>query len=173
MKTIVAAVDFSDLTQAIIETAADLACAYAGEVVLFHAAPETDPWAMAAMDGRVAVGMPSADWEREQTRVRQRRLDQLRAPLAERGVPVRTHLTDAVQRRAICDALEQLSPEYIVIGSHRHGALYDLLGPGICSRIVRRAKCPVVVVHPQDRSPSVRPIPPEPRPHPEEKAPRP
>lgn len=166
MKTIVAAVDFSDLTHAVIDAAQDLACAFDGEVVLFHAAPEADPWALAAMDGRAAVGMPSPTWEREQLHHCQQRLDTLEATMAERGVKVRTHLTDAVRRRSICDALEQLAPEFVVIGSHRHGALYDLLGPGICSRIVRRAKCPVVVVHPQDRSPSFRPIASRPAPKP-------
>ena len=158
MKTIVAAIDFSDLTPAVIDTAVDLASALQGELVLFHAAPATEPWVMAGMDGRAAVGMPhSPDWERQQSEDRRKRLQGLQDALAEDGVQSRIHLTDAVQRRAICRALDELSPEFIVIGSHRHGALYDLLGPGVCSRIVRRASCPVVVVHPQDRPRSTRP----------------
>jgi nucleotide-binding universal stress UspA family protein len=163
MKTIVAAIDFSDLTPAVIDTAVDLASALEGELVLFHAAPATEPWVMAGMDGRAAVGMPhSPDWERQQSEDRRKRLEGLRDALAEDGVQARIHLTNAVQRRSICRAMDELSPEFIVIGSHRHGALYDLLGPGVCSRIVRRASCPVVVVHPQDRPRSTRP--PAPRP---------
>ena len=162
MKTIVAAIDFSDLTEAIVDTATDMACAFDGELVLFHAVPQTELAAMATGDVRVAVRKPSKTWELEQIKERQEQLDRLRAPLAERGVRVRTHLTNAFQKRALCEALEGLAPEFIVIGSHRHGALYDTLGPGMCSRIVKRAQCPVVVVHPKDRSPSVRPIPSKP-----------
>jgi nucleotide-binding universal stress UspA family protein len=163
MKTIVAAIDFSDLTPAVIDTAVDLAEALDAELVLFHAAPPTEPWVMAGVDGRVAVGMVQPiNWERQQEEDRLARLEALRARLAEEGVNARTHMTNAVQRKAICRALDELNPAFIVIGSHRHGALYDLLGPGICSRIVRRASCPVVVVHPQDRPLSTRP--PAPRP---------
>lgn len=164
MKTIVAAIDFSDLTLAVIETAVDLADALDGDLVLFHAAPPSEPWVMAAVDGRIAVGMvqPVA-WERQEEEERKERLETWRKKLEERGVIARTHLTNAVQRRAICRALDELDPDYVVIGSHRRGPLHDLLGTGICTRIVRRANCPVVVVHPQDRPRSSQP--PAPRPN--------
>ncbi|HNS96851.1 MAG TPA: universal stress protein [Polyangiaceae bacterium] len=150
MKTIVAAIDFSDTTTIVIDTAVQLAHALHAEIVLFHATPPSGTWLMAGLDGLTAAGMlHPVLWERQQQDILQQHLDNLITQVQKQGLTVRSHTTSAVQRNAICQALESLHPDFIVIGSHRHGSLYELLGPGICSRIVRRAPCPVVVVHSQ------------------------
>uniref|UniRef100_UPI0040495246 universal stress protein n=1 Tax=Cephaloticoccus sp. TaxID=1985742 RepID=UPI0040495246 len=37
---------------------------------------------------------------------------------------------------------------YIVIGSHGHSALYDLLAGSTATGVIKRAPCPVLVVPP-------------------------
>lgn len=40
----------------------------------------------------------------------------------------------------------RLAADAIVLGSHGHGALYDLLVGSVAEGVLRRAPCPVVVV---------------------------
>jgi nucleotide-binding universal stress UspA family protein len=60
-----------------------------------------------------------------------------------RGNPARTILREA----------DRLRPAWVVVGSHGHGALYDLLLGSVSTAMVRKSACPVVVVpaHPPSR----------------------
>lgn len=57
-------------------------------------------------------------------------------PLTVQGPTVDTLLSEA----------ERLAAEVIVVGSHGHGAAYDLAIGSISSGLIRRAKVPVLVV---------------------------
>ena len=48
--------------------------------------------------------------------------------------------------KVIVAEAELHSADYIVIGSHGHGAFYDLLVGSTASGVLRRASCPVVIV---------------------------
>jgi nucleotide-binding universal stress UspA family protein len=54
------------------------------------------------------------------------------------GAPVLNILEQAAKRRAA----------YIVMGSHGHSALYDLLAGSTTTGVLRRSPCPVLVVPP-------------------------
>jgi nucleotide-binding universal stress UspA family protein len=47
---------------------------------------------------------------------------------------------------SVLDQAERLDAEFIVVGSHGHGAVYDLLVGSISEGIVRRSVRPVLVV---------------------------
>ncbi|MSU70996.1 MAG: universal stress protein [Opitutus sp.] len=46
----------------------------------------------------------------------------------------------------IIEQAQQLAADYIVIGSHGHTALHDLLAGGTASGVLKRATCPVVII---------------------------
>ena len=49
---------------------------------------------------------------------------------------------------------EKFSADYIVMGSHGHTAVYDLLVGSTTHGVLMRAKCPVVIVPPKDAKPA-------------------
>lgn len=159
MRTIVAAIDFSDVTDSLVATATEFATAFGGNIILFHVAPATEPWVDTAFD-RYSVGTPvNPHWAEVEARHREGILDQIRDSLLAAGIEVAVHLARGDEAEGICKELASLQPDLIVVGSHRHGMFHDLLVGGVCPRVVRRAPCPVVVVHPDD--PVLRPSRPE------------
>jgi len=42
--------------------------------------------------------------------------------------------------------------DYIIMGSHGHTALYDLLVDSTTHQVLRKAKCPVVIVPPPPKA---------------------
>jgi len=158
-KRIVAAIDFSEVTDKVVETAADLARGLHGEVVLFHVDVLPEPWvdASSPVDGHVA-GMPTVplEWHEERRAVSEQRLHTIQRRLRSEGISARVE-TGAVRRERIVDEIEALDPDMIVVGSHRHGALHNLVFRGVCMRAVRNAPCTVVVVHRGDGVPTPEP----------------
>ena len=153
MRTIIAAIDFSDVTDALVSTATEFASALGSNVVLFHVAPAADPWVDAAFDRYTVSGPTSPHWAEVEARNRQGILDQLRDNILAAGVDVSVHLARGDDATEICNELAALQPDLIIIGSHRHGMFHDMLLVGVCPKVVRRAPCPVVVVHPGDTIP--------------------
>jgi nucleotide-binding universal stress UspA family protein len=49
----------------------------------------------------------------------------------------------------IVEQAKKLEADYIVMGSHGHSAFYDLLVGSTTHGVLKRAKCPVVIVPPQ------------------------
>jgi hypothetical protein len=54
--------------------------------------------------------------------------------------------------QVITDEAERHSADYIVIGSHGHGAFYDLLVGSTTGGVLKRANCPVVIVPAMQRA---------------------
>ncbi len=153
MRRIVAAIDFSDVTDTIVETAIEFASALGGTIVLFHVAPAADPWVDTAFD-RYTVGVPTVPgWAEAEAKRREVLLSGVRESLLAKGLGVTVHLGRGDNHATICEELAALEPGMIILGSHRHGMFHDLLLGGVCPRVVRQAPCPVLVVHAGDPLP--------------------
>jgi nucleotide-binding universal stress UspA family protein len=48
----------------------------------------------------------------------------------------------------ILDQAEQRAADYIVLGSHGHTAVYDLLVGSTAHGVLKKATCPVIIVPP-------------------------
>jgi nucleotide-binding universal stress UspA family protein len=51
-----------------------------------------------------------------------------------------------VPAQVILEQAQKLSADHIVMGSHGHTALYDLIAGSTTTRVLKGAPCPVVVV---------------------------
>jgi len=74
------------------------------------------------------------------------RLKNLAGPLVAAGINVEPVTLIGL---AVDDILEQAAKynaDYIMLGSHGHGALYHLFSGSVVTGILKRAKCPVIVV---------------------------
>ncbi len=81
----------------------------------------------------------------EHLREEHRQLEEIVAAL-DKGVRARPLMVQGVAMERIADHAARLGAEYIVLGSHGHGKLYDLLVGSVADGVLRSAKVPVVMV---------------------------
>lgn len=149
MKTILAPVDFSDTTDEVIEKTTLMAKTFGASVTLMHVVGlEAD---MAGFVGDAAfMSVPVNSKVAEVQKVKaQEELDKRAQSLRDQGITVETVVeTDyAAPAHCILEYLENNETDLVIIGTHGHGALYHLLLGGVAESVVRRAPCPVLVVH--------------------------
>lgn len=143
MKTILVPVDFSHATTRVCDAAHSLARLTGARLILFHVV-QAPPFLLndyysfdtGTMAEVVAAGEKAANSKLESLR---RRYAKKHPPITvqqEHGAPVRTILRKA----------KSLKAGYIVIGSHGHGAVFDLLAGSTTNGVLRKSRCPVLVV---------------------------
>jgi nucleotide-binding universal stress UspA family protein len=140
MKTILAPVDFSGATEAVVAEAKALARALDGRIVLLTVIqpPAITNEYSALMDNLaeiVAAGEKNAA----------KHLVELESKLRAEQVPVETMQLNGPPIRLIVEQARKLDADYIVMGSHGHTALYDLLVGSTTHGVLMRATCPVVI----------------------------
>ena len=138
MKTILAPVDFSNISDAVVEQAATLARAVDGRVVLL--AVIQPPVVMSEYAAMMDIAEITAAGEKHAAR----QLDRLQERLGD--VASDTVQTVGSPIAHILDQASKLRADYIVMGSHGHTAFYDLLVGSTTHGVLMRAKCPVVIV---------------------------
>ena len=75
-----------------------------------------------------------------------KRLARLRKSLREEGHHVETIHEAGYPGARIVAWAARLPADYIVLGSHGHGAIYEMLVGSTTSRVLKEASCPVIVV---------------------------
>jgi nucleotide-binding universal stress UspA family protein len=141
MQRILAALDFSPVTRAVVEQAASLARAYGAELTLIHAAaPEP------AFVGYDVGPQTVRDARARALRTEHREIQELADELRGRGLRAKALLVQGPAIETILRESRELGADALVIGSHGHGALYDLLVGSVAKGVLRDAPCPVVVV---------------------------
>ena len=141
MKTILAPIDFSGITENVTAEAVTLARALNARVVLFSVVQP--PIILNEYAGFVdniaeinAAGEKNAD--RQLAKVEEKIRAEFVTVESSRAVGAPIPLI--VEEASRCDA------DYIVMGSHGHTALYDLLVGSTTHGVLMRAKCPVIIV---------------------------
>jgi nucleotide-binding universal stress UspA family protein len=142
-KRICCPIDFSDASRAAMEVAADLARKNGAQLVLLHAYPipgYTFP------DGSVVASPKMMQDLADQA---QRHLDEWRRDAEALGVSgIATATAVGEPAHEIVGYAQEQRVDLLVLGTHgRTGIEHALMG-SIAERVVRRARCPVLTVHP-------------------------
>lgn len=141
MNTILVPIDFSDVTAQVVATARKFAAAFESRLFLLNVA-EPEPDFVGFEAGPPTVRMAVA----RDFKVEHQRLDELKTQCAASGVEVTAlHIQGPIVEKILHEAGEQQA-ELIVMGSHGHGALYDLLVGSVTHGVIKDARVPVVVV---------------------------
>jgi nucleotide-binding universal stress UspA family protein len=137
------AVDFSAVTERVIEVAAALARDCGGTITLLHVArPEPDFVGYEA--GPQSVRDQVATEFRAQRRTLQDLADRLRAAEVETTpVVVQGSIAETIVEQAT-----RIGAALIVVGSHGRSAVMDLLVGSVSEGVIRRSPIPVLVVPP-------------------------
>jgi nucleotide-binding universal stress UspA family protein len=152
MKTILAPIDFSKVSDAVVNEATFLARSTEGRVILLAVVqPPVVVTEYAVMIDNIAE--ITAAGEKNAVRQLEKIEEKVKADFVEVesvqvvGAPV----ANIIEQAEKCDA------DYIVMGSHGHTAFYDLLVGSTTHGVLMRAKCPVVIVpSAQDKIPVKR-----------------
>lgn len=143
MKTILAPIDFSVATEPVLTAALELARATSSRLVLLHVVQPpilTSDYGLAMESFQEAV-----TWSEKHA---EKRLTELGERAKNHASAVVTEQVSGAPAREISLAAERHRPDYIVMGSHGHTALYDLLVGSTTHSVMRKAQCPVLIVPP-------------------------
>lgn len=138
MKTILVPIDFSDATDPVVEAGRVLARAIRARIVLAHVnRPSVIVNEFSAVVESMAAAVESSALEQ---------LSHWQSQLQKDGFEVETRPLYGQPAACIREEAEQLGADYIVVGSHGHGALYDLVVGSTASALIKEAPCPVLIV---------------------------
>ena len=143
MKRIVAALDFSDSTVGVLETASGLAKAYGAELHLLHVL-EPEPTYTAY--GFTPDEFPAIHTFQEEARKRAKlKLDEVAAGVPE-GLLAGAELGEGSPLQALVEFIKEKDIDLVVLGSHGHGVVASLLIGSVAEGMVRKALIPTLVV---------------------------
>ena len=77
-----------------------------------------------------------------------KRLEHLRAMVKKKGVDVTTRLVDGFPAGNIVEWARKLKVAYVVMGTHGHTAVYELLVGSTTHAVLKNTPCPVLIVPP-------------------------
>jgi len=142
MKSIIALVDFSDVTSKVVELAGDQAVAFDARVIVLHSVPEKPVVVGFGLASPVVMQPPTEDGVRQDYA----RLETIRDTLQQRGVDVLLEqLADGMAEK-LMEECQIWKPDLIVVGSHHHCSVYKLFVGSFTSDVLEEARCPVLVV---------------------------
>ena len=141
MKDILVPIDFSDVTDRVVERAAGLAKALAARLWLLHVAmPDPD---FVGYD----VGPPSARQSRAtELRDEHRALQAIAERLRADGIEATSLLVQGPTVETILAEAGKVSADLIAVGSHGHGALHRALVGSVSEGLLRHADRPLLIV---------------------------
>jgi len=144
MKTIVAAVDFSNATLGVLEMAGSLTKAYGAQLHLLHVI-EQEPTYTAY--GFTPDEYPVLhEFQEEAKRRAARKLEDLLATLAGELPGTSVHLIEDSPLHGIVNYVKQINADLVVLGSHGHGVVVSLLLGSVAEGMVRKSIVPTLIV---------------------------
>jgi len=141
MTTIVAAIDFSNASERVLEAAADLARSTGGRLVLVTVIAEP-----VFLKGYAPLPKSVARISVEHAREIKRRLAVFQERLEAESIPVEVVTPRGDAALHIVKEAEKRGADCIVIGAHGHSALFELVLGSTTQRVLKRARQPVLVI---------------------------
>jgi nucleotide-binding universal stress UspA family protein len=142
MKTILVPIDFSAASELVVAEAVALARAIEARLVVLHIVQPP-----IIVDSEFGPQM-SSEYSVAAAESAVKQLAQLQRQLQAKGVTAETKHSVGPPGPGILETAADVNADYIVLGSHGHGAFYDLIIGSTTGRVLKQAKCPVVVVPP-------------------------
>jgi len=141
MRHIIATIDFSEISDELVEQAATLAEAFTAKLHLLHvAAPNPD------FAGYEAGPKVVRDARAQELREEHQRLNDYAARLRERKIDAKALMVQGPTVEMILKETRALEADLIIVGSHGKGALYRALLGSVSEGVVRGATQPVLVI---------------------------
>jgi nucleotide-binding universal stress UspA family protein len=159
MKRILVPIDFSDATTGVIDLARQLVKALDAEIHLVHvrelaaaATPGTLGYGLAGMPELAPMsGVPVPDFDPmpqpiPESEDQKSKLARWQKEIAQDGIKVTLHEPTGAVADEILDQASAIEADLIVMGTHGHGAMYNLLVGSATKGVLKHATRPVLLV---------------------------
>jgi nucleotide-binding universal stress UspA family protein len=159
MKRILVPIDYSDVTPPVIDLARQLAKALGAEIHLVHVKeltaatppgtlgyglagmPELAPMSGVPVTGFDAMPRPIPESEDQKSK-----LAQWQKEIADADIKVSLHEPTGAVAEEILNQADELNADLIVMGTHGHGAMYNLLVGSATKGVLKHSTRPVLLV---------------------------
>lgn len=156
MNSLLAAVDFSKISEAVLDQAAIFAKALDAKLWILHVASD-ETQAMAYETTQYSsyapelVGLPgdvqlARDLSAEELKREHTELLSISSKLRSQGVDAHAILLKGDAAKLIVEKAIDLSVRTILLGSHGHGLLHKALLGSVSESVIRHARCSVLIV---------------------------
>lgn len=147
MKTFLVPVDFSSVADAVIDSSISFAKAFGGKAILLHVVQPpvvvTGEYALPVEMVQETVAAAEASAQAKLAE-RQKAISATGlecAPIVRHGAPI----------EVILEVASEASADFIIMGSHGHGKLYDFFVGSTASGVIKKAKCGVIIIPQADK----------------------
>lgn len=138
---ILAAIDLSPATFKVLDVARQHSSLAAASLYLVHVV-DPDP----AFVGYEAGPQTVRDQMAKRFRHEHEECQKFAAEMREKGINATALVVQGATSETILEEAARLGADLIVVGSHGHGAMYQMLVGSVSEGVIRGAKCPVIVV---------------------------
>ena len=138
---ILALIDFSESTGAVVQTAGEQAKLQSAKCWLMHVAAP-DPDFVGYEVGPQYIRDSRADVLKDE----HKRLHELKESLTAQGVDCEALLVMGPLFDTIDAEINKLNVDLVVLGSHGRSKLYELLVGSVCEHLLRNARVPLLVI---------------------------
>ena len=143
MKTVIAAVDFSTVTNRVADAAIALARLLKGKIVFIH---------VIASPSAIRNLLPAVDDVASHTRALNEESDkkmlELRRRIQRKFRALEFVRLSGPAAPTLVSYGKKHAASYIVLGSHGRSAAYDAVMGSVAAAVVKKANCPVVIIPP-------------------------
>jgi nucleotide-binding universal stress UspA family protein len=147
MKTFLVPVDFSAVTDKVIEAALGFARAFQGRVTLLHI---IQPPVVAGGEYTLPAEVME-ETVNHHRRIAEARLAGRQELFRQAGVECAADTAVGAPVPLILGTAARTGADYVIMGSHGQGKLYDLLVGSTASGVLKKAGCGVIVIPPADK----------------------
>jgi len=137
MEKIMAAIDFSDVTEAIIKKTIDLALAFDANVCIIHVEPDGDVYA-------------HEEDNREMQMEIYHNIDIIRKKFNDKNLFPYFKEATGMPSKCILNECERFKPDVLILGDHRHSKFMRIFSDKLREELILKAPCSVMVVHHDD-----------------------
>jgi nucleotide-binding universal stress UspA family protein len=148
MKTIVALVDLSDLTFKVLKQAHTLAKAFNSQVIIMHVVAKEPVVFDVGLVSPTLMQDPSPEAVQQQYS----QLLEMRDSMIKYGVNATVQQLEGANVDMVLAETKKLQVDLIILGSHHHSTIYNLLVGSVTDDVLRRSHCPVLVVPSDDEA---------------------
>jgi len=146
MKKILIAIDFSDVTQRVMENARTIAKSCNSTVRLLHIAPPDVDFVAYSPGGIPPIHAMGGTAVQRDLKVETERLALLMEGLKADGIQTTAAVLEGPIVPTLVDEAKEWAADMIVMGSHGHSALYELFVGSVTEGVLRRSTVPIFVV---------------------------
>lgn len=144
---ILVAIDFSESTEKILQKAEEIAKRLSSKLWIIHVAEPEPDFVGYGVDPQILRDTHSNKFHDEH-----RQIQEISERMRKNGLDATALLVQGSTADTILKEATKLNVDIIILGSHGHGSLYQILVGSVSEGVLQKSECPVLIIPTHDRS---------------------